>query len=158
MTRTKTAKRDVNKRKEIRQGTDIALPAGPPPPSPSNVEDIPIIPIRNSTVVAASCTAALCTVGPRTVVPRAAAVTTNVTTTITNQFFPTLQVGEYEEKEKVFIPPPSTASTTMTQSRTGCKRAPTMKTLEAENTSKRDTGQGKDRSRDKGSTDRRGGA
>ena len=48
-------------------------------------------------------------------------------------------------------------SVTMTQSRVDRKRASMMKTLETENTPKRDIEQDKDRGRNKDNTDRRGG-
>ena len=121
MTGTKTTKRDVNKKEEIRQRTNITLSIRPPLSSPSNVEDIPITSLRDSIVVVVSCTVALYIADPRTVVPYTVAVTINATTIITNQFFPTLQVGEYkkeekkeEEKEEAFIPSPSTTSTVIT--------------------------------------------
>ena len=58
-------------------------------------------------------------------------------------------VGE-EEKEEALIPPLSTAPAALTVSRAGCKRAPTMKALEAETAPKQVTGQGGGRWRGRG--------
>ena len=79
-------------------------------------------------------------------------ITTTITITIVRPSFPT-PLEEKEEKVKkevineTFIPPHSTTSTAMTQSRADRKRAFTMKALETEKASKRDTGQDRGRGR-----------
>jgi hypothetical protein len=59
-----------------------------------------------------------------------------------------------EESEEIiddpFLPPPSTAPGALLVSRADCKRASTMKALEAEKVPKRATGPGKASYRDRG--------
>jgi hypothetical protein len=67
--------------------------------------------------------------------------------------FPDEEEEKEEEEEaidKAFILPPSTAPASMTQSRAGRKRAPTMKALEAEKALKRVIRQGRGMGRGRG--------
>ncbi len=161
MTGAEAAERDANNRERVatqkaRQQANLALtasfetglaplvgpsPSLPPPPPPILLLNV------ESTLNTPSCGSAAATIA-------------TATTTTASVHPSSLTPDDEEEEEAIeeaFITPPSTAPAAITQSRAvmaqsraGRKRAPTMKTLEAEMAPKPGTGQGKGRGRGRG--------